>query len=89
MTGKSEKNLTVNAGLRYEFNAVPYDKGNTLAWFDSALSGGGIEVADPKIVPYGGGVYVYNGQRGPGPVPKNNFVPRLGFAYRPFRTTIQ
>jgi hypothetical protein len=82
---KVTKNLTVNAGLRYEFNAVPYDKGNTLAWFDSALPGGGIGVADPKIVSYGGGVYIYNGQRGPGPVPKNDFVPRLGFAYRPFR----
>lgn len=81
---KATRKLTVNAGLRYEFSTVPYDKGNTLAWFDPSLPNGGIYVADPRIVSYGGGVYLYNGQRGPGPAPKNDFAPRLGLAYRPF-----
>jgi hypothetical protein len=82
---KATSRLTVNAGLRYEFNAVPYEESNTLGWFDPSLAGGGVYVASQAVVAAGGGYYAYNGQRGPGPAPKNDFAPRLGFAYRPFK----
>ncbi len=80
---KATPNLTLNLGLRYEFSAVPFEEQNHLAWFDPA-SGGQLFVANKFIVQnYGGGLYVYNGQRGPGPAQKNGFAPRLGFAFRP------
>jgi hypothetical protein len=75
--------LTLNLGLRYEFSAVPYEEQNHLAWFNPA-SGGGLFVANKFIVQnYGGSLYTYNGQRGPGPAQKDEFAPRLGFAFRP------
>jgi hypothetical protein len=81
---KPTRKLTINAGLRYEFNATPYEQANSLFWRDPAIPGGGVFVADQRNVQYGNGWYVYNGMRGPGPAPKNDFAPRLGFSYRPF-----
>ena len=80
---KVSSRLTLNLGLRYEFSAVPYEEQNHLAWFNPA-SGGGLFVANKFIVQnYGGSLYTYNSQRGPGPAQKYNFAPRLGFAFRP------
>ena len=81
---KALKNLTINAGLRYEFASVPYEEQNSLVWFDSEAQGGGLFVASKATVPYGGGIYHYNGMRGPGPAPKNDFAPRIGLSFRPF-----
>ena len=82
---KLTKQFTINAGLRYEYNAVPYEESNTLGWFDSNLPGGGVYVPSQASVAAGGGLFVYGGERGPGPAPKNDFAPRVGFAYRPFK----
>jgi Carboxypeptidase regulatory-like domain len=75
--------LTLNLGLRYEFSAIPYEEQNHFAWFNPA-AGGGLFVANKLIVQdYGGSLYTYTGARGPGPAQKDNFAPRLGFAFRP------
>lgn len=63
---------------------MPYEEQNSLVWFDSEAAGGGLFVASKATVPYGGGIYHYNGQRGPGPAPKNDFAPRIEFSLRPF-----
>ena len=80
---KATQNLTINAGLRYEFHATPFEGNNQFGWFDPDLPGGGLYVANPIVAStYGNGVYIYNGKRGPGPTPRAAFAPRLGFAYR-------
>lgn len=82
---KATKRLTLNLGLRYEYTASPYEEHNQFFWFDPTIPGGGLGVANKTVADtYGGGLYRYNGRRGPGPTPKNVFAPRFGFAFRPF-----
>jgi hypothetical protein len=77
--------LTLNLGMRYDYSGVPYEEQNHLAWFDPNVTGGGLYMANQTIAnQYGGGLYIYNSSRGPGPGLKNVFAPRAGFAYRPF-----
>lgn len=81
---KMTSKLTVNMGVRYDFSAVPFEEQNHLAWFNPA-GNGGLFVANKSIVDnYGGSLYTYNGQRGPGPAQKNVIAPRFGFSFRPF-----
>lgn len=76
--------LTLNLGLRYDFSTIPYEEQDHLAWFNPANGGGLFEANKGVVATYGGSLYTYNGQRGPGPAQKNVFAPRIGFAYRPF-----
>ena len=90
---KLSDRLTLNLGLRYEFIATPYEENNLFVWPDFGVPGGALYMANTGIAkdfggsnPYapGTGLYVSppNGQRGPGPAPKNDWAPRIGFAYR-------
>lgn len=92
---KVSDRLTLNFGLRYEFIATPYEEQNLFTWPDFSAPGGALYIANAKIAAeYGGvnplapstGLYVPSpgGERGPGPAPKDDFAPRLGFAYRVF-----
>jgi len=92
---KVNDRLTLNLGLRYEFTATPYEEQNLFTWPDFSAPGGALYIANAKIAAeYGGvnplspstGLYIPSpgGERGPGPAPKNDFAPRLGFAYRVF-----
>ncbi len=92
---KVSDKLTMNLGLRYEFIATPFEEQNSFIWPDFNAPGGALYIANPKIAQaYGGvnpfspstGLYVPapNGERGPGPAPKNVLAPRIGFAYRIF-----
>ncbi|MBT9333072.1 TonB-dependent receptor [Paracidobacterium acidisoli] len=80
---KATPSLTINAGLRYEFHATPYEGQNQFGWFTHNVPGGALYVANPQVAAtYGNGIYLYNGKRGDGPAPWGAFAPRLGFAYR-------
>ena len=92
---KVNDRLTLNLGLRYEFIATPYEEQNLFTWPDFNAPGGALYIANAAIAKqYGGvnplapttGLYVPSpgGERGPGPAPKDDFAPRLGFAYRVF-----
>ncbi len=92
-TWRVSPTLTLNIGLRYEYSPTPYEEDDVFFWFGPDIPGGGLYGADPEVVAqYGGvnpvdptrGLYEHNGMRGPGPTPKNTFLPRLGFAWRPF-----
>jgi hypothetical protein len=79
--------LTLNLGLRYDFQTVPYEEQNHLAWFNPS-GNGGLFLANQAVAQnYGGTLYTYNGMRGPGPAQKEVLAPRFGFAYRPFSKT--
>ena len=92
---KVNDKLTLNLGLRYEFIATPYEEQNGFIWPDFSAPGGALYIANAQTAKqYGGvnplspstGLYVPSpgGERGPGPAPKDDFAPRLGFAYRLF-----
>ena len=92
---KVNDKLTMNLGLRYEFIATPFEEQNSFIWPDFSAPGGALYHANAKTASaYGGvnpfspstGLYVPspNGMRGPGPAPKNDWAPRIGFAYRVF-----
>jgi hypothetical protein len=91
---KASDRLTLNLGLRYEYNPTPYEENNLFTWPDFNVAGGALYIPNRSIVQTyggtnaigGGGLYVSPraGQRGPGPSQKFNFAPRVGFAYRAF-----
>ena len=62
--------LTLNLGLRYEYDSPAIDKYNHLSNFDPALPGGLLLATPQKQNIYG--------------VKKDQFAPRIGFAYTPF-----
>jgi hypothetical protein len=67
---KVKSNLTLNIGLRYEYFNVLKEKNDQVANFVFGPGGG---LAGSKVVPTGS---LYKPDR-------NNFAPRLGFAYSP------
>jgi Carboxypeptidase regulatory-like domain len=75
---KVSRRLTVNLGLRYEFDVPRYELQNRLSYWDQ-------NVPAPITVPGYNlkGVYKFvdNNTRSPFDRDKNNFGPRLGFAY--------
>ncbi|MEK7407680.1 MAG: TonB-dependent receptor [Acidobacteriota bacterium] len=68
--------LTLNLGLRYEFNSVPFDKSGMQVVADKPLGSRG---GDVTLLPAGPGTgrTWYNNDR-------NNFAPAIGFAWSPF-----
>jgi hypothetical protein len=70
-------NLTLNYGLRWEFNGVPYETGNRLSTVPAAALSGPAPITFQTIGE--NGVYLYR---------RNWLVPqpRAGFAWDPFKT---
>ena len=73
---KARPNLTLNMGLRYEYFGVLKEKNNLTSNFVFGPNGG---LAGSRVEPVG---QLYNPDR-------NNFAPRLGFAYSPRRYGLQ
>ncbi len=85
---KVSPRLTLNMGLRWDYRTMPYEDNDHMAWWNPDNPLGGLLVADEDLVAAGviddSGYYVLAGRRNPHPASKNVFVPRVGFAYRPF-----
>jgi len=82
---KVSQKLTINAGLRYDFNKKPVEDLDRVFWLDPNIPGGGEYTANKSIIAsgIGGSLYAYGGEHFPGPAQVLNFAPRVGFAYRP------
>jgi hypothetical protein len=81
--------LTLNLGLRYEFNLPPIENTDKMASFDPATNT--IKVAGDKEAFISNGLLLLRDRPGVGrrlwETDKNNFAPRIGIAYRPFNDT--
>ncbi|WP_348640926.1 carboxypeptidase regulatory-like domain-containing protein [Granulicella arctica] len=85
---KVNSRLTINAGLRYDFNSVPYNQNNHYGWFQQE-GPGYLVIADQTVASQlGAGIYKYAGGRTPFGAQKLVFAPRFGFAYRPTGNTV-
>ena len=80
-TWRIRPDLTLNLGLRWEYNSVPYEKNGLLS---------NLVDQDPSgVTPEGGFVFETVGKNSDNPdIPlyskdRNNFGPRVGFAYSP------
>jgi len=92
---KFSPKLTLNLGLRYELDLPPYDTRGRIATFDpllyrpplsvSSLPVGGIVQAGNAIAQYDLAEIPNVGKRVLNSIDPNNFAPRLGFAYSPFK----
>jgi hypothetical protein len=83
---KVSSRLTVNAGLRYDFNKKPVEDMDRVFWLDPNIAGGGLYAANKSIIDkgIGGDLYIFGGEHFPGSAQLLTFAPRIGFAYRPF-----
>ncbi|HEX4231228.1 MAG TPA: TonB-dependent receptor [Bryobacteraceae bacterium] len=73
---KLSPSLTLNIGLRYEYNGVISEKYGQMSSFDPTVPGGGLRVEDENGL--GNTLYQPN---------YKNFAPRFGFAWQPFHNT--
>ncbi len=76
---KVNPKLTVNLGLRYEWS-TPYTERHNLEQFSDFSASSGVNVAGVGAV-RGTTVFASGAQRGI-PVDRNNWAPRVGFAYQ-------
>lgn len=84
--------LTLNLGLRYDYNTPAFDKFDVLSSFDPRTGSVVIPSADPlplihPLFPSEVPITIGNQagfSRGLREPDRNNFLPRFGFAYRPF-----
>lgn len=74
--------LTLNLGLRYEWS-TPYDERNNKIQFSDFTGNSGVTVPDLPITgPLMGTTIFANSNKRTVPVDRNNFGPRIGFAYQ-------
>src|SRR3984957_8759203 len=89
---KMRGNLTLNLGVRYEYVSPLTEINNRIVNLDLSP---GVLVENPALT--AAGTPIRSGQPGPysGPLPaslvrpdRNNFAPRVGFAWKPFSKTV-
>jgi len=83
---KVARNVTLNLGLRYDYNTRLTDVQNRLTLFDPTFPGGRLLLSGTSqaLVPPAGRISAPPTPRGLLPADKNNFAPRIGIAWRPF-----
>ncbi len=80
--------LTVNLGLRYEWS-TPYNERHNQLQFSNFAGNSGVTVPGlPITAPLQGTTLFPNGSNRSVPVDRNNFGPRLGFAYQLDNNTV-
>ncbi len=86
---KVTRRITLNLGMRYEFETPPTERFDRLLYsFDPSLNPG---ITVPGLGPLKGGVRFVNDQgtgRGQGVLDKNNLGPRIGLAFSPTAGTV-
>jgi hypothetical protein len=84
---KAGSRLTLNLGLRYELNTRYTDVQNRLTFFDPLYPGGRLLISGTSraYIPGQGIVQGPATPRGLLPADTNNWAPRIGLAFRPFR----
>jgi Carboxypeptidase regulatory-like domain len=80
---KVNSRLTINSGLRYDFNSVPYNQLPNYGWFQQQGPGYLVIAQQSVAEQLGAGVYKYAGGRTPFSAQKAVLAPRFGFAFRP------
>lgn len=80
---KWSRNLTINIGLRYEVFAPYYDKHDNFSTMDPSVPNPGCGGCLGALVFAGSGPGRTGTRRLTPPIVKNNFSPRVGFAYTP------
>ena len=84
---KASSRLTLNLGVRYELNTRYRDVQNRLTFFDPLYPGGRLLLSGTSqaYIPGQGIVQGPATPRGLLPADTNNWAPRIGLAFRPFR----
>ena len=86
---KVNSRLTLNLGIRYDYETPRTERYNRLSYFDyDAVNPAGKDIGMPDLR---GGlkfVAVDGNPRGWNDPDRNNFAPRFGFAYQPFSKTV-
>jgi len=83
---KVSRNITLNLGLRYDYNTRLTDVQNRLTLFDPTYPGGRLRLSGTSeaLIPPGTRMSAPATPRGLLPADKNNWAPRVGLAWRPF-----
>src|SRR5205814_10091064 len=81
---KLSRKLTVNAGVRWDYNKKPFEDLDRVFWIDPNIPGGGLYAASKKIIDagLGGSLYAWGGRRFPGSPQYYTYAPRIGCAFR-------
>ena len=85
---KVNSRLTINAGLRYDFNSIPYNQNLQYGWFQQQGPGYLVIAQQSVADQLGAGIYKYAGGRTPFGAPKLVFAPRFGLAFRPTNNSV-
>ncbi len=82
---KLNQKLTLNLGIRYEWS-TPYTERHNLEQFSDFTGSSGVSVPTLGTLP-GATIFASNSQRNI-PVDRNNWAPRVGFAFQPNERTV-
>ena len=86
---KATQRLTLNYGIRYDFNSAPYNENLHYGYFDQT-GPGYLDVADNALITsgIGGSVYKYAGGQSAYAAQKLTFAPRFGFSFLTDKNTV-
>jgi hypothetical protein len=78
---RATRRLTLNLGLRYDLQGPWSERFNRLSYFDPNATNYLTQFLPAGSAPIKGDVFLVGGSRNNVPLEKNNFAPRIGWAY--------